>query len=193
MPFLNIATTCPSTKVLGPGNRFVIWVQGCCFDCHNCGSPDWRILKDSTLVTPKDLSKEVLKSQGIEGITISGGEPMLQAGGLYELIRNVRSVRPLSVICFTGFTLEELKGKKDSTTDAFLSEIDVLIDGLYMDSLNDNKGLRGSSNQEIHFLSGIYKELADEFADRKRDIELYLFQKSYLMVGIKPRVMQFTK
>ncbi len=186
---LNIAATCPSTKVLGPGRRFVIWVQGCCFACYNCGSPEWREMKEATLITPGDLAREILKTPGIEGVTISGGEPMLQAAGLYELVKNIRDSKPLSIICYTGFTLEKLIEKGDSNIDAFISEIDVLIDGPYVDSLNDNKGLRGSSNQRIHFFRGVYQGFAADLANGKRDIEIHLLRNEYLIVGIKPKGM----
>jgi len=184
---LNIAEICPSTKVLGPGNRFVIWVQGCCFDCYNCVSPEWTYMEDKMLISTEDLSQEILKARGIEGITISGGEPMLQAEALHELVRTVRYQKQLSVICYTGFTLEQLKEAGDPKIDAFLSQVDVIIDGPYVDRLNDNKGWRGSSNQQAHFLSGIYKDFAEEFINRKRDIEIHLFHNYYLMVGIKPK------
>lgn len=188
--FLNLAAHCSSSNVLGPGKRFIIWVQGCCFDCYNCGSPEWREIKDATLITPEDLSKKILKTQGIEGITISGGEPMLQVEGLLRLVELLHKESPLSVICYTGFTLEELRRKKDKKIDDFLSKIDVLIDGRYIDSLNDNKGLRGSTNQKIHFLSGLYRELEDEFLNRKRDMEIHLFKDHYLLVGIKPKLFE---
>ena len=112
---------------------------------------------------------------------------MLQAGNLLKLIRLIRSKKPLTLICYTGFGLEELKAMKRSEIDALLSEIDVLIDGRYMASLNDNKGWRGSTNQKIHFLTGRYKEYENVFLNRKRDMEMHLFQDHYLLVGIKPK------
>jgi anaerobic ribonucleoside-triphosphate reductase activating protein len=187
--YLNIAALCPSTKALGPGKRFVIWVQGCCFQCANCGSPEWSKRKRAILITPHDLAKEILNVPGLEGITISGGEPMLQATNLLKLVKIIRSERNLSAICYTGFTLKELKEKKDPEIDALLSEVDVLIDGLYIDSLNDNKGWRGSSNQEVHFLSGFYENQRAEFLTRRRDMEIHLFKSHYLMVGIHPKGM----
>jgi anaerobic ribonucleoside-triphosphate reductase activating protein len=68
-----------------------------------------------------------------------------------------------------------------------MAEIDVLIDRPYIDSLNDSKGLRGSTNQRIHFLSGIYKEFVVDFIESKRGMELHLFSDEYLLVGLKPQ------
>ena len=95
---LNIATICPSTKVLGPGRRFVIWVQGCCLDCYNCSSPEWREVKEAVLIAVEDLSQRILRTQGIEGITISGGEPALRSAGLHDLVKIIRRRRPSNVM-----------------------------------------------------------------------------------------------
>lgn len=183
---LNVAAICPVTKTLGPGTRFVVWVQGCCFSCENCGSPDWREHREAMRLTPAELAARVLATPGIEGLTISGGEPMLQAGGLCEFVRIVRQQREISVICYTGYTIEALQAKMDQAIDNFLVTIDVLIDGPYVDELNDNQGWRGSSNQGIHYLTGLFKEREEEFLHRRRDIEIHLLGKHYLLVGIKP-------
>ncbi len=191
--YLNIAALCPSTIVLGPGKRFVIWVQGCCFDCPDCGSPEWREIKDEMLIPPDNLAEKILSIPELNGITISGGEPMLQAKNLHKLVRLLRPQKSLSVICYTGFTLEQLQKKEDTDINNLLSETDVLIDGPYIDSLNDNKGWRGSCNQRIHFLSGLYKEREQEFLNRKRDIEIHLLKDHYLLVGIHPENFDFRR
>jgi len=183
---LNIAAICPLSYALGPGKRFVIWVQGCCFSCHNCGSPEWRPSIDAIRLNPNELATMILSSPEIEGITISGGEPILQVAELVDTLRLVKTKRSLSVICYTGFTLEALKERSDPVIKEFLATVDILIDGPYEDSLNDNKGWRGSSNQRVHFLSGLYKDREYDFYNRRRDIEIHLLNKKYLLVGIKP-------
>ncbi len=99
---MNIAAVCPSTRVLGPGRRFAVWVQGCCFDCPNCGSPEWRETKTEMLMKPERLAEEVLRVDGIEGVTVSGGEPMLQAKSLAKFVRLVRAKRASTVVCYTS-------------------------------------------------------------------------------------------
>lgn len=185
--FLNIAALCPNTKTLGPGQRYAIWVQGCCFSCLNCGSPEWRSMQDAIKMESSKLAETILSAPNIQGITISGGEPFLQAEALFELISYIQKRKNLSVICYTGFTMEQLRYKKDINYQAFLEKIDVLIDGPYIDSLNDNLGWRGSSNQQVHFLTGRYLELEEQFITRKRDVEIHLLKEHYLMVGIKPK------
>ena len=186
-PFLNIAAMCPSSRVLGPGNRFIIWVQGCCFNCPSCGSPEWREVKDATLITPEDLIRRINVVPNLEGVTISGGEPFLQADNILKLIRLIRENSNLTIICYTGFTLADLQRKNDPVVDDILATIDVLIDGPYVDALNDNQGWRGSSNQTVHFLSGVYQEKMQEFLSRRRDVEVHLYADYRLLAGIKPK------
>lgn len=185
--YLNIGAICPITKALGPGRRFVIWLQGCLKNCYNCGSAEWKELKNSILIKPYDLAQQILDTNEIEGVTVSGGEPILQLRNLNILIGYLRrEKRYLTIICYTGYLLEELVAGKDIEINEFLQKIDVLIDGPYVDDLNNNKGWRGSSNQRIHFLAGNYKDYENEFINKTRDIEIHLLKEHYLIVGIKP-------
>lgn len=139
------------TMALGPGNRFVIWTQGCLRRCKGCASPEHQSLDGGYLIDTKELSNQICSCRQIDGITISGGEPFLQAHALTDLLNGVSEVRPeLTVLVFTGNKLEELT---DLDSKAFLEKIDLLIDGEYIPDLNDGKGLRGSSNQKFHFLT----------------------------------------
>ncbi len=186
MTLLNIAEICPATRTLGPNQRFVIWVQGCCFRCQNCVSPDWIPQKQATLVEPIQIGDRILSVPGTEGLTVSGGEPMLQAAALSVLFSYLREHRDLSIMCFTGFTLEQLQAKSDPAIDLVLGLIDVLIDGQYVPEMNDNKGWRGSANQVVHFLTPRHLSEAELFTERKRDVEIHLQDDSALMVGVPP-------
>ena len=186
MALLNVAEICPATRTLGPNQRFVIWVQGCCFNCRGCISPDWIPQKQATLIEPVRLADYVLSIPGTEGLTVSGGEPMLQAGALSELFTYLRQRCDLSIICYTGFTLEDLQTKSDPAINQVLRLIDVLIDGQYIHELNDNKGWRGSSNQVIHFLTPRHLPEVSLFTERQRDVEIHLRNASALMVGVPP-------
>ena len=109
---------------------------------------------------------------------------MLQAIALRELFIYLRQHRNISIICFTGFTLQQLQAKSDPAINHLLTLIDVLIDGQYIQKLNDNKGWRGSSNQVVHFLSPRHLSEASLFVERKRDVEIHLRNDSALMVGV---------
>ena len=184
---LNIGAIYPFAQTLGPGRRFVIWVQGCLFDCPECYSPEWRSVKEKRLVPLPALVEHILRTPNLEGLTLSGGEPMLQAAALTKLITAIRKKRPLSLICYTGFTLKQLRHQGCPNRTALLDQIDVLIDGRYAPSLNDNQGLRGSTNQAIHFLTGIYADRKAEFISGRRAIQIHVDEEGLLAVGVPPQ------
>lgn len=171
------------TKALGPGWRFVIWTQGCLRRCKDCISPEHQPLDGGYLVDTRDLADQICASHSIDGITISGGEPFLQVEALTDLLDKVKEVRPeLTVLVFTGNQLEELT---DADSKVLLSRIDLLIDGEYISELNDGKGLRGSSNQRLHFLTVRLADCRDELESGKRKNEVYwMDEKRQQMVTI---------
>jgi anaerobic ribonucleoside-triphosphate reductase activating protein len=190
MTLLNIAEICPATRTLGPGQRFALWVQGCCFRCPSCIAPDWIPMTEATLVEPQLLADQILSIPNLEGLTVSGGEPMLQAAALVELFTLLRQRQNLSIICFSGFTLAQLRAKRDRNIDTVLQLIDVLIDGQYVIEQNDNQGWRGSANQVVHFLSSRHLAESHLFLERKRDVEIYFQHDATLLVGIPPKHIQ---
>lgn len=86
----------------------------------------------------KQLAEEILQS-GRHGLTISGGEPFLQAKALADLIQEVRKKTDLGVMIYTGFTLEELQEADNPDYNLLLEQCDLLVDGPYIDELNDSK------------------------------------------------------
>jgi anaerobic ribonucleoside-triphosphate reductase activating protein len=180
--YLNINDICRKTTALGPGIRYVIWTQGCAKRCTGCLTPDGLLFQDKILLQPQEIAADILKVEGIEGVTISGGEPFLQAKNLTILIDLVKAKKDLSFIVYSGYTLEELK-KMNSYSKLLLQKIDVLIDGEYVEELNDDKGLRGSSNQNIIFLSETYSDRIDQFNDCIREMDV----RHKMLIGIKPK------
>jgi anaerobic ribonucleoside-triphosphate reductase activating protein len=119
----------------------------------------------------------------VTGLTFSGGEPMLQAAGLAAVARLARRQRELSIICYTGFTLEQLRARPPGPgVEDLLAEIDVLIDGPYVAALNDQRGLRGSINQTVHYLTNRLR--GNDFTSSPRRIEIHLREDHTLLVGI---------
>ena len=88
---LNIAQTLPRSAVNGPGERFVIWVQGCSFACPGCWNPDTWSFEQRNLHDVDQLIAEVLATEGTEGVTFTGGEPFAQAGALTAVARSVKN------------------------------------------------------------------------------------------------------
>jgi len=152
---VNVARTLARSAVNGPGERFVIWVQGCPLACPGCWNPDTWSFARRQLRDVSDVLAEILATTGIEGVTFTGGEPFAQARALAELGRAVKDAG-VSVFVFTGYDIDEL------TTDAhqaLLDVTDVLVDGRYIEAQRA-EGLpwRGSSNQRVHFLTNRYNE-----------------------------------
>ena len=187
LPRLNVASLCPSTRALGPGLRAALWVQGCPFRCPECVAPDWIPLRPARSMSPGEAAGEMLREPGVSGLTFSGGEPMLQAAGLAEVARLARRERDLTLICFTGFVLEHLRERPPGPGVAdLLSQVDVLIDGTYVAARNDNRGLRGSANQRVHFLSDRLRNADYDFDGRPRQAEVHVADGSALLVGVPP-------
>lgn len=178
-------------RVLGPGNRFVIWTQGCLRRCKGCASPEHQSLEGGYFIDTKELSDQICSCRSIDGITISGGEPFLQAQALTDLLNEVSKVRPeLTVLVFTGNKLEELT---DLDSKAFLGKIDLLIDGEYIQELNDGIGLRGSSNQRVHFLTEKLVDCRNELEYGERKTETYWMdgnRQRMVIIGV-PRHHRF--
>jgi anaerobic ribonucleoside-triphosphate reductase activating protein len=188
---LNVAAISRSAHSLGPGERAVIWVQGCPFHCQGCIAPDWIPFRPARLVSPEHLAEELLSSATISGITFSGGEPMQQAAGLAALARVARENRDLNIICFTGYRYEQLlKNPPSRDVMALLEQIDVLIDGPYVASRNDGIGLRGSSNQRIIHLTERLR--TSDLEASPRQVEIHIEDGELAIVGIPPRGLQHT-
>lgn len=181
--YINILDLCETgTKELGPGNRYVIWVQGCPFNCKGCITPEGIPIVENNLVEISEITSAICANEEITGITISGGEPFMQASKLTKILSVVKTVRPeLNVIVFSGFKLKELDWVE---AKEFLELIDVLIDGKYIEKLNDNKGLRGSSNQKINYLTDKLKHHKKYFEERERNIEIHVFNHHQTIIGV---------
>jgi anaerobic ribonucleoside-triphosphate reductase activating protein len=182
---VNLAATCVGTRALGPGLRSVVWVQGCPFRCRGCIAPDWIPMRPAREVTPAALADELLSDPAVTGLTFSGGEPMMQASELAEVARTARRKRDVSLICFTGYRLATLRSRPPAPGVAeLLEQIDVLIDGLYIESKNDDRGLRGSDNQRVHHLTDRLAATDHQLTSGPRRSEIRLRDRYALLVGV---------
>lgn len=143
--------------VLGPGKRAVIWVQGCQFACKNCIVPESWNSSTGEQVTITEMADWIFAQPDIEGITFSGGEPMLQASVLIELTDLVRSNIDVGVVCYTGYRLEHLQQQGTPEQQELLQRIDLLIDGTYIEQQHADLLWRGSANQRLLLLTERYK------------------------------------
>ena len=139
---IRIAGLVPESFVDGDGIRFAVFMQGCLHNCAGCQNPETHALDGGRLVDTEEIISALKKNPLLDGITLTGGEPFLQFDAANELARAAKSFG-LNVWCYTGFTFEELPASR-------LENIDVLVDGVFVESLRDlNLQFRGSSNQRI--------------------------------------------
>ena len=154
--WLNVHDVLPVSCVNGPGRRAVVWVQGCSKRCPGCSNPLTHSHRPHVLFAPKRLAECILTISGIEGLTITGGEPCEQAHAVGRLCRLVRK-KGLSVMLYTGWEYEDICRCDNQAVRDMLNRIDILVDGAFVKCLEDRNLLwRGSSNQQIRFLTDRY-------------------------------------
>lgn len=136
----------------GSGLRTSIWVTGCHFHCKDCFNQElWEFssgkLFDS--VAEKELF-EKLSDSHCQGLSVLGGEPLMQGQDMVNLLQKVKSMYPPKDIwIWTGFYLEE--ALQDETRKKILSYCDVVVDGRFDHSKHvGHLYFRGSSNQSIY-------------------------------------------
>lgn len=170
-----------AVRVLGPGVRYVLWVQGCDRRCPGCTAPTAWDMKAGQPVSAAALAWEIALS-GAEGLTISGGEPFLQAKALGRMVELIRRRRDMGVIVYTGFLHEDLLGMDDAR--ALLSQTDLLIDGPYIRELDDGRSLRGSSNQRVLPLTERYRDALCLYGAEGRPVERFRHGTEIHDVGV---------
>lgn len=183
---LNINSWLPKVSALGPGARAVVWLQGCDQNCDGCISPEMRPERQETLVEPGELANELMKISGIEGVTVSGGEPLLQAGPLREFLRLLKENGNLNTMVYSGYPIEEIGA--DPVKRECLRYIDLLVDGPYDKALP--QGLwRGSVNQRLLSPTGYFsREQLQLWGDQSENrVEVHLVKNRVVIVGIPSR------
>lgn len=172
---------------LGPGRRAAVWVAGCGRRCPQCANPElWRQYPQQEI--PAEQAAAYLNAlaadRTVDGITLTGGEPFDQPA---ELARFLDALEVHGdILAFSGYTLRELRGHEEKKS--LLERVDVLIDGAYIDSLNDGTSpLRGSVNQQICFLRESVRERYEPYLKEGRKIENFVYDYRVISVGIHRR------
>lgn len=149
---LNVADIHHRSKANGPGVRSVVWVQGCTLGCPKCFNPHTHAQQPVKLLDPEELGAQLAQLPGTDGLTISGGEPFQQADACARLASTVQ-VTGLSVMVFSGYPFTFLSHSADAAVRRFLSSIDLLVAGPYIENRKSSRLWRGSSNQTLHYLT----------------------------------------
>ncbi len=157
---LNLGNIEDCTTAMGPGKRMCIWVRGCTIGCKGCATPQYWSADPIGLTQVGAVIQRLHASHAqheLEGMSFSGGEPFEQARALKLIAQSARALG-LSTLSWSGYTLDYLTSPRAPDGSAeLLRELDVLIDGAYVQALNTEVlPLRGSTNQTIHFLTDRY-------------------------------------
>ena len=183
--YLNIMGYVDESEVNGPGCRAVVWVQGCKRECPGCFNTASWSFEENQLISVDELAAKILSNPRNEGVTFSGGEPFWQASELANLARKLKAAG-LNAMSFSGFTLQELQGK-DAPPGAkeLLEELDILIDGPYVESLaiNSPDSPVSSRNQRVHVFNPAFQDKISWASDQ---IEIHIFKDgSRLITGFR--------
>ena len=146
---LRIAGVIRESIVDGPGLRFVVFTQGCTHNCEGCHNPATHALDGGYEINADRILTEFFKNPLLKGITLSGGEPFLQAGELVPIAKAVKAGKK-DVVIYTGYTLEALRAMNNDDVNELLSYCDVLVDGPFILAQRDlTLTFKGSRNQRI--------------------------------------------
>lgn len=137
----------------GLGWRAVLFVSGCPHHCPGCHNKEAQDFNYGDEFNEEEILERIKENSILNGITISGGEPLCKENipGVLKFIKDVKEIRPeFNVWCYSGYTLDQLIDRNDEETNKCLNEIDVLVDGRFVESKKDpTLKFRGSSNQRI--------------------------------------------
>ena len=136
----------------GDGLRVVLFVSGCDHHCKGCQNPQTWNPNSGQEFTDKDKEKilEMLSEDYISGITLSGGDPLYPANidCIYDLIKSIRNKYDITkdIWLYTGYKFEDIL----PFFKELLKNIDVLVDGEFIEELADKKyKWAGSTNQRV--------------------------------------------
>lgn len=169
---------------LGPLSRFGIWTNGCGRNCPGCVSKRLQKSNPSTEIEVTAFLNQFDLSHS-DGVTISGGEPFDQASELHRLVQALREKGFEDILIYTGYTIEELRGKHDEDIDYVLAEVAALVDGPYVEALNDDTGnLYGSSNQRFFLFKEKFAPRYNAYMRSTRRMQEFIVGDYYVGVGI---------
>ena len=148
---LRVGRMLPSSVANGPGQRFVVWVQGCALACTGCFNPELWTGLGGAEIPVEGLAARIHAVDGLRGVTLSGGEPLEQPEAVADLL-DLLDPR-LDIVIYTGFTWPEIV--TDRRRALVMARADLLVAGRFDRGLASETGLwSGSSNKTVHPLTG---------------------------------------
>lgn len=182
---LSIARIFYPVKTLGPGHRVGVWTTGCSRKCSGCISSELQYYDKEKELDIETIMEMICSiTHPIDGFTISGGEPFCNPKALDALVQRLAEIND-DILIYTGYTLNELRELSIIEIDSILNTCAALVDGPYIEELNNNCGLRGSSNQCVHIFRHHDKYV--NYEKQERRIQSVVYGNGMLMIGIPRR------
>ena len=134
----------------GPGIRYVIFMQGCDFRCKYCHNPDTWNFQGGTKHSVDSLIEDICKyKRYIQGVTVSGGEPLLQIDFVTELFKRVKEEGLETCVDTSGSIFNQNNKEVISKIDKLLEVCDlVLLDIKHIDN-QKHVDLTGKPNENV--------------------------------------------
>ncbi len=137
----------------GPGIRFVLFLQGCPLRCKYCHNPDTWAYKDGTEYTVDEVVKKILKYRTYfkngGGVTVSGGEPLVQIDFVIELFKQLKKHQIHTCVDTSGIMFQKKSEKIVQKYEELFSVCDLfLLDLKHIDS-KEHEELTGLPNEKI--------------------------------------------
>jgi anaerobic ribonucleoside-triphosphate reductase activating protein len=155
------------SRANGPGERFVVWTQGCALACPGCFNPPLWDRAPGESLEVSALARRINAVGGLRGVTVSGGEPLEQPEALAALLDLLR--KDLDSAIFTGFSPAEIAA--DPARARILKLADLVVAGRYVrEQASDANPWAGSSNKEILELTGRIRR--DEFPSCRVEVRI---------------------
>ena len=140
----------------GPGLRLAVFTQGCPHGCPGCHNPHTHSFTGGYELTAGEIIEKIKRNPLLDGITLTGGEPMCQAKSLLPVAEYAKE-NGLGVMIYSGYTFEEIL--TDSEKRRLLELADILVDGRFeFEKRNLSLKFRGSSNQRVIDLEKSFAE-----------------------------------
>ena len=158
-PTLQVHAIVERSSANGPGVRAVVWTQGCSIGCPGCFNPETHSPLEAAECWFPDRLAMRLAHLDIEGLTITGGEPLDQAAAVLDLAHRYKVRSGRSVLLLTGYSREALPCVLGpSRYQQLVRSVDVVVAGPFRRRLRQAHSLSGSCNKEIVHFSDQYED-----------------------------------
>tara|TARA_B100000131_G_scaffold221323_1_gene212816 strand:- start:10613 stop:11197 length:585 start_codon:yes stop_codon:yes gene_type:complete len=186
MSSVRVSSVTKGSYVNGPGRRNVLHLQGCSIKCKGCFNPHtWK--KSGGEDRRWHAVYTELTSDNPDGITISGGEPMEQWVPVYQILCLTKAMNAgINRLMFTGLSLAELE--EHDGWGKMRDVLDLVVAGPYVKELHCEEPLRGSSNQELIFLSD---KITEEDLEDLPQVEVHLDDDLVTVAGFPSKDLRY--